>query len=76
MIEIAITREAYEAIKATLPQDRALDTLRRSTTGKVFIWLDRNNLNRLRALRGRGEELSDVIVRLAKAETAAAEGAE
>jgi hypothetical protein len=64
MIAIAITPEAYEAIKATTPRmDRAAASKR--PDGQVQIWLDRAIVERLRALRGTGESYSDVIIRLA-----------
>jgi predicted CopG family antitoxin len=63
MVAIAITAEAYEAIKATLPA-RAPQSI--GPDGEMRIWLDRAVFDRLRALRSPGESYSDAIVRLAK----------
>jgi hypothetical protein len=62
MIAIAITAEAYEAIRATLP-DGAPRSI--GQDGQMRIWLDHAVVDRLRALRGPGESFSDVILRLA-----------
>ena len=37
-------------------------------TGKRLIWVERAAVDRLRALRLRGEDLSDTILRLARIE--------
>ena len=37
--------------------------------GERYIWLPRAVVDRLRSLRGPGESFSDVILRLAKADT-------
>jgi hypothetical protein len=37
----------------------------RSETGKVFIWIERQAMNRLTAERRRGEDFSETITRLA-----------
>jgi hypothetical protein len=63
MISIAITAEAYEAIKATLP-DGAPRSI--GPDGQMRIWLDYAVVDRLLAARGPGESYSDVILRLAK----------
>jgi hypothetical protein len=65
MIRIAVTAEAYEAIARTLPLGSVGYEAERSDTGKVFIWLERQAMNRLTAERHRGEDLSDAIIRLA-----------
>ena len=67
MEAIAITHEAYAAIAAALP--RGVDA--RSVApaaGKVFVWLDSSLAESLAALRRRGEDHSDVILRLAAIE--------
>jgi hypothetical protein len=64
VIRIAVTPEAYDAIEATLP-GAVMRPVEKSASGKVFVWLDRATVNRLERLRQRGEDLSDVIVRLA-----------
>lgn len=61
---IAITHDAYAAIAAALPQDvtaRRVDPAAK----KVFVWLDGSLVDCLAALRRRGEDHSDVILRLA-----------
>jgi hypothetical protein len=64
MIRIAITLQAFEAIRTSLPPKTAVHPIQRSATG-VFLWLDKRTLNQLIALRRRGEDLSDTIIRLA-----------
>jgi hypothetical protein len=64
---IAITRDAYAAIAAALPQgddNRPVDP----AAGKVFVWLDGSLADCLAALRRHGEDHSDVILRLAAIE--------
>ena len=64
---IAITHDAYAAIAAALPQGvdaRPVDP----AAGKVFVWLDGSLADCLAALRRRGEDHSDVILRLAAIE--------
>ena len=64
MISIPITEEAYEALKARIPQiDQASS---KSRNGRIRIWLDRKFVDQLLALRGPGETYSDVILRLTK----------
>jgi hypothetical protein len=46
----------------------ALKPVERSTTGKTFVWLPSTTINQLSALRQPREELSDVIMRLARKE--------
>ena len=61
---IAITRDAYAAIAAALPQGvygRSVEP----AAGKVFVWLDGSLADCLAALRRHGEDHSDVILRLA-----------
>ena len=64
---IAITHDAYAAIAAALPQGvdaKPVDP----AAGKVFVWLDGSLADCLAALRRRGEDHSDVILRLAAIE--------
>ena len=64
---IAITHDAYAAIAAALPQGvdaKPVDP----AAGKVFVWLDGSLADCLAALRRRGEDHSDVILRLAAVE--------
>jgi hypothetical protein len=67
MIRIAITQAAYDAIAATLPLGSVGYETERSDTGKIFVWLERRAIDRLEAERRRGEDFSDVIVRIATA---------
>jgi hypothetical protein len=55
VVTISITIAAFEAIKSTLPDD-----------AEARFVVDRKTLDRLTALRGRGESYSDVILRLAE----------
>ena len=64
MIAIPITPQAYEAIRATLPETD--DAPPKGADGMIRVWLDRRFVDRLKALRGPGESYSDVILRLAK----------
>ena len=68
MIQIQITRAAFAAIAASLPAGWAAEVPQRTKDGRVLIWLPEAVLNRLRALRGRGEDYSDVIIALAREE--------
>ena len=66
MISIAITEEAYEALKARMPRiDQAPTSKGRN--GQMRISLDRKFVDRLLELRRPGESYSDVILRLATA---------
>jgi hypothetical protein len=60
MIGITVTAEAYAAIKATLPAGNSAPWPTLSNR------LCRRVVDRLRALRGRGESYSQVILRLAE----------
>jgi len=66
MINIPITEEAYEALKARIPRFNQVPTSR-SRGGQMRIWLDRKFVDRLLELRSPGESYSDVIMRLAEA---------
>jgi hypothetical protein len=68
MIRIAVTQAAHKAIAATLPLGNVGYEVRRTETGKVFIWLDRRAMDRLTAARRRGDDMSDTFIRLAAAE--------
>ena len=65
MIRIAITPAAFEAVAATLPLGSVGYENEVGERGERYVWLEPNVVNRLRALRGRGESYSDVIKRLA-----------
>ena len=61
MIRIAISQAAFDAIAATLPLGSVSFENAITENGDRLIWLERRWLDRLRALRGRGESYSDVI---------------
>jgi hypothetical protein len=65
MIRIAISQAAFEAICATLPWSVGYENAT-NERGERYVWLDRAVVARLRALRGRGESWSDVIMRLTR----------
>jgi hypothetical protein len=68
MRRIRITSSAYEAIAASLGSSDGLYEPQACAQGGVFIWIPKATLNQLIALRGKAEEISDVIVRLANLE--------
>ena len=63
MIAISITLEAYEAIKATLPEDSDSFPPQPDGRGNVRLWLDRKFVDRLAQMRGPGESYSGVQIR-------------
>ena len=65
MIRIAITQAAFEAIARTLPLGSMSFENKIDQNGERLIWLEPNVVDRLRALRGPGEDWSDVILGLA-----------
>ncbi len=67
MIRIAITPAAYEAICSTLPKGAPLWPVQRQG-GRCLVHVEAAVVDRLRAMRERGETYSDVIVRLAQLE--------
>ncbi len=68
MTRIEITLEAYEAIKATLPESTRLVPLGSAGPGRVYVWIEAKALEQIDSHRGPGESLSEVILRLASAE--------
>jgi hypothetical protein len=64
LIRIAITAEAFEAIAATMSLGSVGYENEANERGERYVWLDPNVVNRLRAMRGKGESFSDVILRL------------
>jgi hypothetical protein len=69
MIKIAINQQAFDALaKKTLPLGSVAYEAERAADGQVYVWLDDREADRLSALRRPSDTLSDVIVRLAKAE--------
>ena len=65
---IAITHDAYAAIATALPQGVEARPVEPAAAGKVFVWRDGSLADCLVALRRRGEDHSDVILRLAAVE--------
>jgi hypothetical protein len=64
MIRIAITQAAFEAIVRTLPLGTVSFENRITENGDRLIWLEPRVVDRLRALRGAGEDYSQVILRV------------
>ena len=62
-IPIAITAEAYDAIKASLPGGWARPA---GPDGLIRVWVYRKIADQLGELRGTGESYSDVILRIAR----------
>ena len=71
-VKIAITRDAYAAIAAALPQGVDARPVEPAVAGKVFVWLDGSLAECLASLCRRGENHSEVILRLAAIEQAEA----
>jgi len=70
MVKIAISPEAFDAIAGAMPVE-SVGFAQTNERGERLIWLPRGVVAKLRAMRGRGESYSNVILRLA-AEAAAA----
>jgi hypothetical protein len=68
MIRIAITAAAYEVVTATLPFGSVGYDAEVTPTGERFIWLEKEALSKLDALRQPGEGYSEVILRMAQIE--------
>jgi hypothetical protein len=65
MIRIAITREGYNAVCATLPLGSVAVEPYFNEKGGCAVWLEEVWVDRLGPMRGSGESFSDVILRLA-----------
>ena len=65
MIRIAITQAAFDAIARTLALGSMNFENATKERGERYVWLAPAVIDRLRAMRGRGESYSDVILRLA-----------
>ena len=63
MIGITISGEAYAAIARTIPGAEAADQI--APNREYRVWMPRDVVIRLSALRELGETFSDVILRLA-----------
>jgi hypothetical protein len=68
MIRLTISAEASDAIVKTLALGRVAVEAQTTTTDGRFIWVKKHALDQLCALRQRGEDLSGVVLRLAKIE--------
>ena len=68
MVRIAISTEAFEAIARTLPLGSVGFETKANADGSRTVWLDPTVLDRLRAIRGPGETISDVILKLIRLE--------
>jgi hypothetical protein len=64
MVRIAISQAAFEAIARPLPLGSVAFENKIDENGDRLIWLEPNLVDRLRALRGRGEDYSQVILRI------------
>ena len=62
MVRIAISREAYDAISATLPLGSVAVEPYFNERGERVVWLEW--VDRLGVMRGPGESYSDAIMRL------------
>jgi len=64
VIKIAITQAAYDAICARLPLGSVGYEVEANEQGERYVWLEDAMADRLGAMRGPGEDYSDVILRL------------
>lgn len=65
MVRIAISVEAFEAIARTLPLGSVAYEAEADAKGQRLIWLATAVVDRLSAMRGPGEDYSEVILRVA-----------
>ena len=68
MIRISITPAAFDAIADTLPLESVAVEPEAGAKGDRLVWVDVSVANKLSAMRGPRETLSDVILRLAALE--------
>ena len=71
MVRISISQAAFDAIAATLPLGSVGYENATNERGERLVWLAPTVVDRLRAMRGPGESYSEVIVRIAGADTRA-----
>jgi hypothetical protein len=64
VVRIAISREAYDAISATLPLGSVAVEPYFNERGERVVWLEEVWVDRLGVMRGPGESYSDAIMRL------------
>jgi hypothetical protein len=67
MIKIAISVEAFEAIARTLPLGSVAVEPYYNERGERVVWLEEVWVDRLGAMRRPSESYSDVIMRMARA---------
>lgn len=67
MIAITITAAGYKALKAMRPETSQAPPA--GTDGMIRIWIDRKFVDRLSQMRSLRESYSDVIIRMAKADS-------
>jgi hypothetical protein len=72
MIRIAISEAAFEAIAATLLLGNVSHENATNERGERYVWLDHAVVAHLRAMRGPGEDWSQVILRIAANQTRSA----
>jgi hypothetical protein len=65
VVRIAISQAAFEAIARMLPLGSVSFENKIDENGERLIWLEPNVVDRLRAMRGKGEDYSEVILRVA-----------
>jgi hypothetical protein len=65
LVRIAISPQAFAAIAQTMTLGSVGYENAVNERGERLVWLDRAVVDRLGAMRGRGESYSDVILRLA-----------
>jgi hypothetical protein len=65
MVKLTITPEAFAALAATLPLGSVAVEPERAPAMRGGIWLDNATVAKLKAMRGPGDNYSEVIVALA-----------
>jgi hypothetical protein len=71
MVRIAISVEPFDAIARTMPLGTFGFERAPNTKGERTVWLEGAMVDRLGAMRGRGESFSDAIIRIAGQEALA-----
>jgi hypothetical protein len=67
VIRIAISQAAFDAIASTMPPGYVVLRCEANERGERLVWLPRDVLEKLKAMRRQGERYSDVILALAEA---------
>jgi hypothetical protein len=70
MVKIAISQEAFDAITGAMSVE-SVGFLQANKRGERLIWLPSGVVAKLKAMRGRWESYSNVILRLASEAAAA-----